>query len=408
MMKEINYIQPHIPVVFAANDKYAPMLGVTIHSLIKYADSRKQYRLIVLTEDMSEAHWKRICNLARENVSIERVNVFQYMKERNIKTMGHLSKEASYRLLVGELFPEYTKVLYLDCDIIIRKDVSVLFDEELGEYLLGASRGKLFGYTNRYIKEELRIGTEDYFNSGVLLINIPQFRKHRIGEMGLKMLEEKTYWCQDQDVLNILCQDKVKWIDGRWNVEWEHLTPSGEDLILDKGRKDMLTYEKDPYIIHYTTKYKPWDHPEIDLAEYFWNKAKETVFYEELLQLGAVNRMMERLAEPTEAFRRYRFPWKQVKQESSIIIYGAGAVGRAFVKQMEITQYCKVICVCDRNASAIHDLPLPVITCEELKNFPEHPILIAIEKETIAMEIKEELTAQGIAADRIIWERYIK
>ena len=395
-----------IPVVFAANDKYAPMLGVTIHSLIKHADKRRQYRLMVLTENISETHWKRICGLACENVSIQRIDISRYMKERNIATVNHLSKEVAYRLLVDRLFPEYDKVLYLDCDIIIRRDVGLLFDENLDECILGASRGKLFGYSYRYVKEELQIGTEGYFNSGVLLINIPQFSRHFIGEIGLKMLEEKRYFCQDQDVLNILCENKVKFIDGRWNVEWQHRTADGTDMVLDEVRQDMLTYEEDPYIIHYTTRFKPWDHPEIELAEYFWAEAKETVFYEELLQIGAVNRMMEKLAEPTESFSRYRFPYKYVQPESSIIIYGAGAVGRAFIKQLEVTQYCRVVCVCDKNATEIHDLPLPVISGEELNAFPDYPILIAVEKESIAKEIKDKLAEQGISSNRIIWDRY--
>lgn len=406
MMKTISYPRLHIPIVFAANDKYAPMLGVTIHSLIKYADPNRNYRLMVLTEDISEGHWKRICGLAREHVSIERVDVSRHMKEKKIRTVEHLSKETTYRLLVDQLFPEYDKLLYLDCDIVIRKDISKLWDVDLDDCIVGASRAKIFGFSDKYTKEELHIKTEDYFNAGILLINLPRFHQQSVGDVGLRMLEEKRYLCQDQDVLNILCQNQVKFIDGHWNVEWQHLTPEGKDMILDETRKDVLSYEKDPYIVHYTTRFKPWNHPEIELAEYFWAEAKETVFYEELLQIGAVNRMMERLEEPIEAFRRYCFPWKYVQPESAIIVYGAGAVGRAFLKQLETTQYCRVICVCDKNAGAIHDIALPVVSCEELSNFHDYPILIAIEKEAVAMEVKKELLAQGISADRLIWSVY--
>ena len=59
-----------VPVVFAANDNYAPYLGVTIYSLIKNASPKREYRLYVLATDLNWHHRRRLLSMNRANVQI--------------------------------------------------------------------------------------------------------------------------------------------------------------------------------------------------------------------------------------------------------------------------------------------------------------------------------------------------
>lgn len=387
-----------VPIVFATNDMYAPYLGVALYSLIEHTSKGNQYNIYILVGEINRHHQKRILSLQRENISIEFIDVKERMQKFHFVTVEHLTQETSYRLLIDQLFPQYEKILYLDCDVIINRDVAELYREEIGNAIIGAARARLCEGLVEYINRELPISFHGYINAGVLLINISEFHKENIGQRGLKMIAERIYMTVDQDVLNILCNGKIKYIDGRWNVEWEHLTGEGKEILIDDVRKDTLNYLDEPYIIHFTSPFKPWQHPENEYAEWFWKYARNTIFYEEIL---FTNIHTTKLVE--DIFGYFVFPWKIVKPGSAIILYGGGVVGQTFLKQIRATQYCVVKAVCDQKPDAICHSDIPVISISEIKDFTYDAVLIAIEKENIAVEIRENLQNAGIDAGKILW-----
>lgn len=404
-------MKDEVRIVFAVNDQYIPPFGVALHSLIRHSDRNRSYKIFVLNEGIGSGHWKKVKSMEQSNVTVESVNVSEWMREHRIPTVNHLSKETTYRLLIPKLFPEYEKVLYLDSDLLIRRDMAELFDMDLEGAIFGASIARLFHWSYLYITEDLSLKAEEYFNCGVLMINNRLLRQSDISEKSMRMLEEKRYHNQDQDVINILCQlpentGKVKFIDGRWNVEWQHLNEEDSDVYIDAVREGSLDYVNDPFIIHYTGAKKPWNHPELELAEYFWQEAKETVFYEEMLRLGIQQYIQEERTASERLFERFIFPWKRVESGGKVIIYGAGAIGRLFVKQLEATKYAEVHAVCDKRYEEMNDSKVLLTGPDKLCQLPDYPIVIAIEKKKIADEVIAELTSKGIERDRLIWEKY--
>ena len=94
------------------------------------------------------------------------------------------------------------------------------------------------------------------------------------------------YWYSDQDILNIICKDRVLYLDMAWNLltdcdhyRWHKVIKSAPYYILDAYEKAR----KNPYIIHYAGWLKPWMKPDEDFAEVFWNVARKTDYYESLL-----------------------------------------------------------------------------------------------------------------------------
>lgn len=141
-----------------------------------------------------------------------------------------------YRLLVGEVLPESIKyVLYLDIDLIVLKDIRNLFDNyPLNNKILGAtqdyglcqSKAIPFQDKDKNIIFESKISQQkniaipraSYFNAGVLLINLNEWRKNNILQKCLTInLNLKTQW-HDQDLLNISCLNNVDFIDPNWNA----------------------------------------------------------------------------------------------------------------------------------------------------------------------------------------------
>lgn len=396
----MNHLDERIPIVFAVNDNYVPYLGVALHSLIKYASAHLQYDIHILFTDINQHHRQRLQSMERENIHILFVDVSEQMNKNCIYTK-HFSKETAYRLVVEQLFSEYEKILYLDCDIVINRDVALLYQEDIGSAIIGACRGYIMADIVPHITKEVKVPVADYFNAGILLINARLFKKYHIGTKGLEMLTKKQYECPDQDVLNILCHGKVKYLDRKWNVEWQYLTGDGIEMFVDETRKDYKEDLKEPYIVHYTSLIKPWKYPEYRLAEYFWRYARESIFYEEILKK---NINIEHSHHAPSPFERFIFPWEGVKPKSNIILYGGGAVGKTYISQIKETKYCTILAVCDTYPEKVKDVTLPIIAPDALSAFSYDMILIAIENEKAAHEIRNGLLDRGIEENKIYWK----
>jgi lipopolysaccharide biosynthesis glycosyltransferase len=176
-----------------------------------------------------------------------------------------------FRVFIAELFPQYDKAIYLDCDTVILGDISGLFSYDLGNNLLGGSPCEgvnCFDVYKRYVSEVDGLNPDYFFNAGVLLMNLKAFREEGFYEQFAELLKRyKFEVIQDEDYLNVLCQDKVLRLARAWNK-----SPVGNDVL---PREELR-------IVHYLMTWKPWRYEDVPYGEYFWEYAKQTEFYDYL------------------------------------------------------------------------------------------------------------------------------
>lgn len=97
------------------------------------------------------------------------------------------------------------------------------------------------------------------------------------------------YWkhkYNDQDVLNIYCEDRVRFLDMSWNLltDCDHTRISHViSYAPEEIQKAYFAARNDPKIIHYAGYRKPWQKPTEDIADYFWSAMRCTPFYETAL-----------------------------------------------------------------------------------------------------------------------------
>ena len=178
-------------------------------------------------------------------------------------------------MFLPDLYPNLEKVLYLDADTVLLDDVANLFNIDLGNNLVGAiPDGAVASIKEFQDYVELVVGLKDYrnyFNAGILLMNLEELRKYRFQVKFMYLLDTiKFKVAQDQDYLNRLCKGRVTIIDNSWN------TMPGADP--DKRSKN-------PKLIHYNLSYKPWHLDNIPYEEYFWDFAWQTEFYYEIKKI---------------------------------------------------------------------------------------------------------------------------
>ena len=266
-----------IPIFFAIDDGYMPFLAVALESLIENSSKKYYYSIKILYTNISEENKKKINKYKRENVNIEFVDLNYYIEKLKDKlyTRDYYTNTTYFRLFIANLYPQYNKAIYLDSDIVVLGDISELYNQDIGDNLIAAAPDDVI-QTIKVFQEyaEKVVGVADYrnyFNAGILLMNLDEFRKYNFQNKFLYLLETiKFTVAQDQDYLNRLCKGKVKIIDKAWDT-----MPVGTGTL----------EEKDLKIVHYNLADKPWHYDNIKYKEYFWKYAKKTEYYNEICKI---------------------------------------------------------------------------------------------------------------------------
>lgn len=265
-----------IPIFFSVDDNYAPFLAVAINSAIKNADKTRKYQANILYKDLNKQNISKIKALETDNFSINMFpmeNSFQMLDDRmsNRLRCDFFTLTIFFRLFIPDLFLQYDKGIYIDCDVVLTEDIGKLFDIDLGDNLIGACRDlsiadipPLVAYTENAVG----IKRGEYINSGVLLMNLKKMRELRFEEHFLNL--HKTYQFEnlapDQDYLNAICSGKILYLENEWNT------------MPNKARP----VSKSPRLIHYNLFEKPWCYDGIQYEDVFWSYAEDSGFIDEI------------------------------------------------------------------------------------------------------------------------------
>lgn len=262
-----------IPIFFSTDDHYTPYLDVAISSLIVNASKEYTYRIIVLNTGLKNENMAKIKMNERSGFVIDFIDISERVEniKSHFKNVYHFSIVTYYRLFIASLFPQYDKIVYLDCDVVVLGDISKLYSTELGENILAAVSDQYVCNTKefrRYAEKAIGVDPDTYFNAGVLVISLEQFRKNNIEKKFIDLITERDFDLLDPDqaYLNYLCFGKT------------HLLPNG----WNKAPTEILC-DGDKHIVHYALYKKPWQYDDVIDGEFFWYYAEKSPFYELIL-----------------------------------------------------------------------------------------------------------------------------
>lgn len=176
--------------------------------------------------------------------------IFYNIEDSSIKDfpeIDYLSKSTYLRLFMSSLLPKnIEKILYLDCDIVVLKDLQTLYEIDLKNSPLAAVEDPL---SKEVLRTYFYPGLKKYFNAGVLLINPQAWRELNIKEKAVEFI--KKYYLElksaDQDVLNCLFIDN--WLE----------LPSCYNTF-SRNRDVVKTFRGKTFVLHYVGNIKPWNY----------------------------------------------------------------------------------------------------------------------------------------------------
>ena len=262
-----------IPIFYASDENYMPYLAVALASLKANKSEEFDYRIHVLYTGALNGYATKVEKMAENNLSIEFIDVsgeIDRIKDCMI-CRDYYTTAIYYRLLIPELFPQYDKALYMDCDTVALTDVAQLYNIDIADNYIGAVADQAVAAVPQfceYTKNALGIDGGRYFNSGVIVMNLKKFREVNFCEKFTAVLRSYNFViAPDQDVLNLICKDKVHYYDEGWNK-----------MPIAGGNNQT------PHLIHYNLCMKPWHYDGLLYEEYFWAFAAKTEFLEVIKQ----------------------------------------------------------------------------------------------------------------------------
>ncbi len=274
------YIEENItiPVAFATDANFIRPTFTAITSLLENAKPTTFYDIFIMVpseiydkiSELSKLFYKQY-----KHFSIIIVNMGKLFNDIEM-SIKHITAQTYYRLHLPRILQNYNKCLYLDSDIIVNTDLSVLFRLDISENYVGGVRAAGYYHPGSWVKQhtaELGIQSIDqYINAGILLLNLDRIRKEKIDELMLSYVE-KGFSSQDQDIINVACYGHIRIFPLKFNLMTKYIrnnngkmTFSPDDLAV-YGKNEVEGAFQAPVIIHYADKVKPWDNPQIAFGD---------------------------------------------------------------------------------------------------------------------------------------------
>lgn len=261
----------------ATDDNYIPYLMITAKSISLHSSDEYIYDITVMHSGLAPHNVRKIRHLELKNCHISLVNVRDTVDalgaDLKEKLRDYYSEAIFYRMFISSMYPRLTRAVYIDCDVVLVDDIAELYFKNIGSNVLAAVADESIPGVPEfcdYVENWVGVSPERYINSGVLLINLTAYRRNRIFERFSRLVKEKNFdtVAPDQDYLNYLCQGKIYYLDSGWNKQ-----PKADNLV---------PVEK-LHLIHYNLYNKPWHYSDVPYSDVFWEVAKTTPYYTDLV-----------------------------------------------------------------------------------------------------------------------------
>ena len=233
-----------IDVAFCVDDAFSPHLAVLIYSMASFVDDGYSIRCHIIGS-VNRENQEKLAQLSSPVVSLcfySDIPSYTHIPISQVYK-GRLNSVTYYRFSIPDILCFIDRVLFVDVDMIALEDISPLWNVDLKDKIVGVVSDHVMGYA--FDKQrKLGIKSGEYFNAGLMLMDLAKWRTNHISKEALDLLVENSgFEHNDQDALNIVLENKSIFLDLKWNAQPNHL-------------REMRV--KDPALVHFCGQEKPW------------------------------------------------------------------------------------------------------------------------------------------------------
>lgn len=253
-------MQEKLQIVFITDDKFVVPTGVAIYSLIRNKNPETECDIYVVCSGVDVALKEKLLSLSAGTATVHIVEP-RNGYEIPDASHPHVSRTALLKFDLPNLFPNLSKILYLDGDILVQSDLTELYRTDISDVFLAA-------VGDMPVEKDLKwldaVGVARYFNSGVMLLNLERMRLEGVTQqLVVAKSERRDFMTMDQDVFNHVFSERVHWIDPKYNAIVYNLIEHGYTLqeVNEHHGTDCSDFSamiRDACVLHLTNRVKPW------------------------------------------------------------------------------------------------------------------------------------------------------
>ncbi len=244
------------PVVLATDENYAAPCGVVMESLLQNTDAPSKFAFFIFGSDLSVETQEKLWSVADCHGATIDVRTPNMERLNNLPLREGFSADAYNKLYAPNELQEFEKVLYLDCDVLVERDVRSLFATDLGDHLAAAVPNGPAPFIAEFNKKHGFPSDAPVFNTGVLLVDPERWARERVAERVAEWIANNSDQLiyRDQDGINVVLNGAIKSLSPQWNMEARHY----REWWMGISEWWPQEAEGRDLIVHYTGARKPW------------------------------------------------------------------------------------------------------------------------------------------------------
>ena len=310
-------IAPKFHIFFNSSTPYLKYLSVLLHSIVAHANAADStpfsFHILLDSRGFDEYSPQELAKLPALESLLNSVHSCAIITHDCAALLDTLPVEVNpSRVIYSRLFLarfvdlRVEKCLYLDVDMLALGDIREIFANDLQDSIIAVARDVVSTQAPLPAKDRSKapyvFGKKHcYFNSGMMLVNLPKWRACKIEQQALAFLQAYSPICFDQDVLNAIISDQITLLDMCWNFQMQFYNQYRfYEYRIAQGlsRTNPLAQSfHNRKLIHYVCEPKPWDSPYLALDSthlpmfgyeraIWWDLARKTKpFAKELIEL---------------------------------------------------------------------------------------------------------------------------
>lgn len=262
-LKNNNHLQATgssgVSIVYICDNNYALPASVSIFSACCNKKPETPYHFYVIGVELSD---ENIAMLESIGPSVTLITVDESKYKKYDFQHSFVSKAALYKFDIAEILHGLDKVLYLDSDMLVLDDLGKLFKTDI-TYLYAAVVKDMAAMVTE--GHHIKMGHKNYFNSGMMLLNLKKMRYDGIPDKLMKnKLNDQWNWFMDQDIFNYTFSEQVGYVSPMYNYMYNNLLHFSHDsesisTFYEISKEELDKMENNPTILHLTNKVKPWN-----------------------------------------------------------------------------------------------------------------------------------------------------
>ena len=248
-----------IHIACCSNEKLAPIFGVVVTSIGINVTS-DDVTIHLVHNSLKPRTVKRLQKIAdkyKVELDFKQIDT-DILKDCYFDKSKHYGDIMMFaRLLLSSVLPDLDKIIYLDCDIVVLKDLQSLWNLDISDVAVAMAPGLTF--EDKKSLNRLGMTSGYYLNSGVILMNLDYWRKHDVQNRVISYILEKgdKLIYNDQDALNSILQNEHEELHIKYNFSYYYFHRLIGVLYKEKIH-EIIEARDNPIIFHYFGPLKPW------------------------------------------------------------------------------------------------------------------------------------------------------